>query len=317
MNTRALLTTAFSAGLLALTSAAHAGPAVTPLVDTDWLASNLDDPDLAIIDVRSAIDGSNAETFAAGHIPGAVYASYTGAGWREAQDGVPGKLPPVERVSNLIGSLGVDNDDSVVIVPAGVNSTDFGSAARVYWTFKYLGHEDVAILNGGYQAWVDAGGDVATGASQPQAADFAVDLQPELLADTAAVEAALEGGDQLVDARPAAQYSGEAKHPAARAAGTIPGAASLEQQLLVEAGSARFLDRGRVESLIETAGIDGDGPVVSFCNTGHWAATAWFALSEVAGLESVALYDGSMTEWTQDPSLPLAQGQQALTELLN
>lgn len=312
---RFLMTLTGSLGLFA-SAIAFAGPAVTPLVSTDWLAQHLGDPNLKIIDVRSGIDGTDAAGFAAGHIPGAAYASYTAAGWRAAEGNVPGKLPAIEGLESLIGSLGVDGDDSVVIVPAGVSSTDFGSAARVYWTFKYLGHEDVAILNGGYRAWVEAGEAVETGASNPAPAAFSADLQPSLLATTSDVEAALASGEQLVDARPANQYSGEAKHPAALGAGTIPGAASLEERLLVENGSAYFIDADEVSRLIETAGIRDDGPAISFCNTGHWAATAWFALSEVAGIET-ALYDGSMTEWTQDTARPLVQGQQALSEFLN
>ena len=311
---RSILAAGF-AGVLAATTA-QAGPDAGPLVGPDWLAEHLNDPDVAVLDVRSAIDGTDAGGFAAGHIPGAAYASYTAAGWRVAEGAVPGKLPPVDRLEALIGSLGVDNDDTVVVVPAGVGSTDFGSAARVYWTLKYLGHEDVTILNGGYRAWVEAGGEIATGEATVTPATFNADLQPELLADTSDVANADSSGSQLVDARPAAQYAGQAKHPAARAAGTIPGAASLEERLLVEQGTATFIDTDEVNRLIEVAGIEQNGPVVSFCNTGHWAATAWFALSEVGGLEDVALYDGSMTEWTQDPARPLVQGQQALSQLL-
>ncbi len=316
MQFRHLLLGLIAGVALSVSGLTIAGPAVTPLVGSDWLAQHLGDDDLVVIDVRSGIDGTDADGFAAGHIPGAVYSSYTAAGWRVAEGNVPGKLPDVARLEALIGGLGVDNDDTVVIVPAGVSSTDFGSAARVYWTFKYLGHDDVAILNGGYRAWVESGGAVEAGAVNPTPASFTAQPQPSLLADTNDVEAAVASGAQLVDARPANQYRGDAKHPAALAAGTIPGAASLEERLLVEDGSAYFLDAAEVNQLIETAGIRDDGPAISFCNTGHWAATAWFALSEVAGIET-ALYDGSMTEWTQDPSRSLVQGQQALSELLN
>ncbi|PWG65759.1 sulfurtransferase [Spiribacter halobius] len=295
---------------------AAAGPAVTPLVDTGWLQSNLDAEDLVVLDVRSAIDGSDRSDFERAHIPGAVYSSYTGGGWRVTENGVPGKLPPVEDLEALIGGLGIDNDDTVVIVPAGSGSTDFGSAARVYWTFKVLGHDDVAILNGGHRAWVQADGALETGPVEAVGTSFEADFRPELLATTEEVEAALEADHQLVDARPAPQYEGEAKHPAARSAGTIPGAASLEERLLVQEGTAQFVDRERVFELVEVAGIRTDERIVTFCNTGHWAATAWFALSEVAGYEDVAMYDGSMTEWTQDESRPLALAQRALSRLL-
>lgn len=294
-----------------------AAPAVTPLVDSAWLADNLQADNLVIIDVRSGIDGTNAEGFAAGHIPGSVYASYTDGGWRTSVNGVPGMTPGVEELQTYIQSLGVSNDDAVVIVPAGVGSTDFGSAARVYWTFKLLGHDAVGILNGGLKGWVDAGGELATGQTNATAGNFTANLRPELLVSAEQVQAGIDGGSQLVDARPAAQFRGEAKHPASANAGTIPGAASLEEHLLVQEGSSNFVDAAEVSRLVDAAGIDGSEPIVSFCNTGHWAATVWFALSEVAGLESVAMYDGSMTEWTQDPNRPLVAGQQALSDLLN
>lgn len=313
------LTRILAGGLLAATlvpAAATAGPEVTPLVDARWLQSHLDDDDLVVLDVRNAIDGSDRSDYERAHIPGAVYSSYTDDGWRISDDGVPGKLPPVEDLEALIGGLGIDNDDTVVVVPAGVSSTDFGSAARIYWTFKALGHDEVAILNGGHQGWIEADGALETGSVEVSAADFEADFRPELLATTEEVEAALEADEQLVDARPAPQYEGEAKHPAARSAGTIPGAASLEERLLVKEGTAQFVDRERVLELVDVAGIRTDERILTFCNTGHWAATAWFALSEVAGYEDVAMYDGSMTEWTQDESRPLATAQRALSRLL-
>lgn len=314
------ITRAVRGGLAAAVLApavALAGPAVTPLVDTDWLQSHLGSDDLVVLDVRNAIDGSDRSDFERAHIPGAVYSSYTGDGWRVTEDGVPGKLPPVAELERLIGRLGIDNDDTVVVVPAGVGSTDFGSAARVYWTFKVLGHDDVAILDGGHRAWVQAGGALESGPAEVSTAAFDADFRPRLLATTAEVEAALETDRQLVDARPAEQYEGDAKHPAARSAGTIPGAASLEERLLVREGTAHFVDRERVLELVEVAGIRTDERIVTFCNTGHWAATAWFALSEVAGYEDVAMYDGSMTEWTQDESRPVELARRALSRLLD
>lgn len=294
-----------------------AAPAVQPLVDSAWLAEHLDADNLVVIDVRSGIDGTDAEGFAAGHIPGSVYASYTDGSWRAAINGVPGMTPAIEDLQTYIQSLGVSNDDAVVIVPAGVGSTDFGSAARVYWTFKFLGHDAVSILNGGLQGWVDAGGELATGQTNATAGDFVANVRPELLVGAEQVEASLNGGSQLVDARPAAQFRGEAKHPASGGAGTIPGAASLEEHLLVQEGTSNFVDAAEVSRLVQAAGIDDGQPIVSFCNTGHWAATVWFALSEVAGLDNVSMYDGSMTEWTQDAARPLVAGQQALSDLLN
>lgn len=290
---------------------------LSPLVSTDWLAENRGEDGLVILDIRNAIDGGNRETFEEGHIPGAVYSSYTEAGWRQKEGDVPGKLPPVEDLERLIGSLGIGNDTEVVIVPAGVGATDFGSAARVYWTFRVLGHDDVAILNGGHRAWVEAGHDVESGWNTLERAQFDADFRPELIADTREVRQAREAGVQLVDNRPAQQYQGEDKHPAARAAGTIPDAINLQQGQLVEDGTAFVVDREKLQALMDEAGVSGDGETITFCNTGHWAATGWFTLSELAGLDNVAMYDGSMTEWSQDENRPLQTASSGLGVVYN
>lgn len=302
---------------LALPSmAVSAGPDARPLVDVAWLQAHQGSDNLVVLDIRNAIDGGDRATFESGHIPGAVYSSYTGDGWRITENDVPGKMPPVADLEALIGGLGIDNDDTVVVVPAGVGSTDFGSAARVYWTFKVLGHDRVAILDGGHRAWVEAGGATESGSTEVSATEFRADFQPRLLATTDEVQAAIEADGSLVDARPAAQYEGEDKHPQARVAGTIPGANSLEESLLVREGTAHFVDRARVRELVEAADIRTDERVLTFCNTGHWAATAWFALSEVGGYEDVAMYDGSMVEWTSDEARPVQVAKRGLARIL-
>jgi thiosulfate/3-mercaptopyruvate sulfurtransferase len=290
---------------------------LSPLVSTDWLTEHRDGGNLVVLDIRNAIDGGNRETFEQGHIPGAVYSSYTDAGWRQKEGDVPGKLPPVEDLERLIGSLGIANDTDVVIVPAGVGATDFGSAARVYWTFRVLGHDDVAILNGGHRAWVEAGNDVETGWNAPASAEFEADFRPELIADTDEVQQARDAGVQLVDNRPAAQYAGEEKHPAARAAGTIPDSVNLQQGQLVQDGTAFVVDREKLQALMDQAGVSGDGQTITFCNTGHWAATGWFTLSELAGMDNVAMYDGSMTERSQDENRPLQTASSGLGAVYN
>jgi thiosulfate/3-mercaptopyruvate sulfurtransferase len=123
---------------------------------------------------------------------------------------------------------------------------------------------------------------------------------------------ARDAGVQLVDNRPAKQYEGEDKHPAARAAGTIPNSINLQQGQLVQDGTAFVVDREKLQALMDQAGVSGDGETITFCNTGHWAATGWFTLSELAGLDNVAMYDGSMTEWSQDENRPLQTASSGL-----
>lgn len=301
---------------LALPAAAGARE-LSPLVSVDWLAEHNGGDDLVVLDIRSAIDGGDRETYEEGHIPGAIYSSYTEAGWRQEDGDVPGTLPPADELEELIGSLGIDNDTDVVIVPAGVGSTDFGSATRVYWTFKVLGHDRVAVLNGGHEAWVEADEAVETGWNEPATARFEADFRPELIADAEDVEAARAAGAQLVDNRPAAQHEGEDKHAAARAAGTLPDSVNLEQQRLTRDGTAFMVDRDVVETLIDEVGVTDGERAITFCNTGHWAAMGWFALSEVAGYDDVALYDGSMTDWTQADNRPLRVGSDGVGRVMD
>jgi len=293
--------------LVLFASTAHAAQ---PLVEPAWLAAHLDDANVKVLDIRNKIDGGSAEAFAAGHIPGAVYSDYLAAGWRTTVDGVVGKLPPTADVEALIGGLGIANDDHVIVVHGGVNSTDFGSATRVYWTFKVMGHEEVSILDGGYKAWAAAGLPVETGAVTPTPTTFTATFTPRYLATTEQVETAAANGTPLVDARPAEQFVGNAKHGKARAPGTIPGAVNLQQQTLVaESGEAK--GPSQVGELMANVGLKDDGEQIAFCNTGHWASVAWFSLSEVKGNKNVRMYDGSMVEWSADPARPLENGAAA------
>lgn len=293
---------------------------VPPLVDAQWLASNLERDDLVVLDVRSGIDGGgDRSSFQQAHIPGAVYSSYTDDGWRESRDGVAGLMPPVASLERLIGSLGIGNDDTVVIVPAGTGVTDFGSAARVYWTFRVLGHDAVTILNGGFAGWQAAGMDVASGEGERrEMVQFDGELQEPLIATLEEVEEARNSQAQLVDARPSDYFTGETKSPAAKAPGTIPGSRSLPHaDFLGQTDQVWYLNADTISSKVNQAELDPSARTIAFCNTGHWAATDWFVLSELAGFQEVALYDGSMAEWSQDSSRPLQVAKKGLGKILD
>ena len=149
----------------------------SPLVSTVWLKQHLSDPDLVVLDIRSALDGGGADAYRAGHIPGAVHSDYDKAGWRVTRNNVPLMLPTIAELEKLIGETGIDEDSHVVIVPAGVHVLDFGAAARVYWTLKVMGHPRVSILDGGFAAWkADAANPVETGARPPSPKIFTASL---------------------------------------------------------------------------------------------------------------------------------------------
>ena len=299
-------------GLLTICLAALAAPAnaesVPPLVSVQWLKDHIAEPDLVVLDVRSTLDGGGAEAYAKGHIPRAVHSDYVKGGWRVTRGDIPFLLPTAAQLEVLIGGLGIDEDSHVVVVPAGVHVLDFGAAARVFWTLKAAGHTRISILDGGFAAWKsDPDNPVETGAYAPVPKIFNVKLDPGLAVSTAEVERASRSGNAtLLDARPATFFAGKEKAPAARAYGHIPGARNLDNEAFYD------VKRNQLRPMAELAAIAAavpEGPVISYCNTGHWAATNWFVLSELLGRKDMRLYDGSMVAWTSDTGRPVASSR--------
>jgi len=278
-----------------------------PFVNVDWLSENLTNDKVIILDIRNKIDGGSKEIFETGHIPSAIYSNYLEDGWRTTVDGIVGKLPPVKNLEILIGNLGISNDNHVVVVPGGINSSDFGSAARIYWTFKVLGHEEVSILDGGYSAWVKKFSDkIESGLQDTNKVAFKSNFQSKYLATTDEVLKNLNNITvAFVDARTEEQHFGEKKHGKALTAGTIPGSLLLKQSDLIIDNTSYVKSLDSIIQLSQNVGIEAEKENIVFCNTGHWASTTWFVLSEVLQLPNVKNYDGSMVEWTADPSRPL------------
>lgn len=276
---------------------------VTPLVTAEWLKAHAGDENLKIIDIRDKIEETDLGDLP--YIANAAVAPYASAGWRVEVDGVPAQIPPAEQIAELIGGLGIDGDDHVVIVPWGTDSSEFGGATRVYWTFKYLGHDAVSILDGGWRQYDALGGERVAEPATPVAAEFPIQVHPELRATTADVEAALAAGIKLIDARPQEQHLGQSKSPVVRIEGTIPGSINVPHSNFYSGEYASFALPETIAALTQSIGLaDGEKNIV-FCNTGHWASIAWFALHEVGGNENTAMYDGSMAEWAADPARPI------------
>ena len=262
--------------------------------------------DLRILDIRAASgDGPN---YAAGHIPQAVSAPY--GSWRGPRDN-PGEPMTDAALTERLQTAGVAADQPVVVVHEGDTQSDFGAAARVYWTLKSAGIERIAILNGGFKAWREAGLPVSTDALVPARSTITATLSPQWRATTEDVAAASRGTGNavLVDARPEAFFRGERKHDAAPAAGTIAGAVNFvhDRWFAPERTAISAPDAAIARAKALAAEANG-APVVSFCNTGHWAATNWFALSEIAGVENVKLYPQSIVGWQRDGQ-PVVAGQ--------
>ena len=288
----------------------------TPLVDVDWVVNHLDNPEVVLVDLRKE------EDYAVGHIPGSVNAPYGAFGWREEVDGVIGMLPPPENINQRIGSLGITPTNHVVVIPYGNNSSDVGAAARVYWTFKVLGHDKVSLLNGGQKSWSsqDLYTLQSTAVKSVDVGVYPGQVNQDLVIDTKRLLDLVNDGDvQPVDARIDEQWQGKAKHPKARIPGAIPTAKRLPQADLINADTGKFISPNQIIEVASANGweLDGSKPLISYCNTGHWAATAWFALSEVAAIPDVKLYDGSMVAWSQDEKNPLINSPNRIEQFIS
>ena len=225
--------------------------------------------------------------------------------WR----GPGGKVAPVATIEAGLGALGIANSTEVVLVPAGGDATEFGIVARAYWTLKYLGHDQVAILDGGWSAWVAEAPDSSeSGPTKSVTAVFKAHVRPEFLASTGTVLDQLHSATVLVDARPLEQYLGRAKSPDATRFGHIPGALTLDSGLFYDTAAGRLKPKTALAALVPPQLADPGTSLIAYCNSGWWSATDWFVLHEMLGYRSAALYVESMAGWTADPSRPVETG---------
>jgi thiosulfate/3-mercaptopyruvate sulfurtransferase len=290
-------------------AAAGASFAAQPLLTPAELKAQLGQPDLRVIDIR------DPQAFGAKHIPGALNAPY--GKWRGPASN-PGQLPELSKFTTLVRSLGLTPASHAVVVSSGSDASDFGAAARVYWTLKVLGIKNLSLLNGGVKAWTQAGLPEDTAVAAVAPSTYSPQLDTSLIATREEVEQDVNKHSAvLVDARPKAFFEGETRAPAAKVPGTLQGAVNVSYSNFFNGESNGVLqaDKARAASSV----IDPKKETVAFCNTGHWAATDWFVMSELLGQKNVKLYPGSMVDWTQDPrALPVAnmpgRGKQLLID---
>ena len=254
-----------------------------------------------VLDVRWRLGGPpGEEEFAAGHVPGAVYVDLeTELAAAPRADRVGGRhpLPPVETVESLVRRAGVG--DGTVVVMDGADGL---AAARGWWVLRHAGHPDVRLLDGGWDAWVAAGGAVETGPGAPlPPGTYRVrwGSMPVLSAADVAGGAAL-----LLDARAAARFRGEVE-PIDPVAGHIPGAVSAPATDNVDARGC-WLPEAQLRRMYTALGVDGSAPVAAYCGSGVTAAHTVVALARL-GIDA-ALYPGSWSDWITDPAHPVATG---------
>jgi thiosulfate/3-mercaptopyruvate sulfurtransferase len=287
--------------VLALSAAAFSASAFAaqPLLSPAELQAKLSDANVRVIDIR------DPKSYAANHIPGAVNAPY--GTWRGPASN-PGELPALPNLTTLVQSLGLTPSTYAVIVSSGSDATDFGASARVYWTLKVLGLKELSVLNGGVKGWTSSGLPQNNQAVKVAASSFQPLIDKSLVATKEELVARVKAGDAaLIDARPAEFFRGDTRHVAASVPGTLQGAVNVEHDKWFAPGTSTFVNTEQAQKVASSSPIDPAKESVSFCNTGHWAATNWFAMSEVLGQKNVKLYPGSMVEWSKDASgLPMS-----------
>ena len=255
------LTSLMLAGAFLIVSGA--AQAAQPLVDVSWVKANLGKPGIVMLDVRGRLAGKSKADYLRAHIPGAVWTNYLKDGWRvKDANGTVGMLPPVGKLEKLIGGLGIDNNTHVVVIPQGSRALDMGTATRIYWTLKVLGHDNVSILDGGMAAYTKAMdkrtkkplNPLEQGQVKPTPKTFMGSLRTEMIATKADVKKAMDAGITLVDNRPNNQYLGINRHGMAKRNGTIPNARNLPENWLTANGGGKFRDKASLRKLYELAG---------------------------------------------------------------
>jgi thiosulfate/3-mercaptopyruvate sulfurtransferase len=274
------------------------------VVSTEWLAAHLGDPDLRVVDgtwhMPQLARDARAE-FARAHIPGAVFFDIDAIA--DPTTPLPHMLPTAEAFARAVGALGIGDGDRIVAYDArGVVS-----AARVWWTFRAFGDDDVAVLDGGLRKWQAEGRPVEAGTPAPSGRPFTARLRPELVRDLDSMRANVAGArEQMLDARSHGRFVGTEPEPrAGLRAGHIPGSLNLPYEQLARADGT-LLPLDELRQKFGAAGVDLGRPVVTSCGSGITAAVLALGL-HLLGHRKVAVYDGSWTEWGGRDDTPVAR----------
>lgn len=296
-----------------LVQSVWAAEKMSPLVDAAWL--NAHKAEVTVLQVSNSVDafskmpviktveGKTVIKSVSGHIPGASLVDFGKVRvTREVNGKKVKKLIPLKSdFEKLARSWGVNKDSTIVFVPTGLNTSDVNQAVRLYWQFKYFGHKDIAILDGGMAAWLAAGYPAATEKTLTKPGNWvATDEDKGILATYDDVKEVLTKKHvQLVDARPQNQYMGVFTKKG-ELSGHLNGAKDVSPDLITTAdgASARFLPAKSYRSIFAAKGLNPDDKIIAYCNTGHQAAGVWFVSHELIGNQNARLYDGSMVEYS-------------------
>jgi thiosulfate/3-mercaptopyruvate sulfurtransferase len=275
------------------------------LVSTDWLAVNLRDADLRILDASWYLPdmGRDAKAdYAAGHIPGARFFDIDAHSDHRSE--LPHMAPPPEKFISRMRAMGIGDGHQVVVY----DGLGLFSAARVWWQFRLMGKRNVAVLDGGLPKWRAENRALTTAAPVIRDRHMTVARQSRLVRDVTQVARAAKLGDHtIIDARAPERFRGEAAEPRpGLRAGHIPGSRNVFFRDLLQANGT-MKPVAALRQIFQDAGVDLAKPAITTCGSGITAAVLSLALERI-GHTDHALYDGSWSEWGMYPDLPIATG---------
>ena len=277
------------------------------LVSTSWLAKRLDSSQIRVLDASWYLPNMYRNPIAEyekKHIPDARFFDIDDIS--DHRSDLPHMVPPVEKFMSKVRKLGVGDGHQVIIY----DGLGMFSAARVWWLFKMMGHEDVAVLDGGLPKWISDGFPVNDELPIIRDRHMMVDQVPSYLKDVTQVAAASKLGDyEIIDARSPGRFRGEENEPReGLRKGHIPNSKNVFFKSLLN-DDQTFKKKSELKQMFDSAGVDISKPVITSCGSGVTAAVLNLGL-ELIGKTDHSLYDGSWTEWGMSPTLPISTGDQ-------
>lgn len=274
------------------------------IVTPGWLAANLGSPDVVVLDSSFYLGPMNRDAdaeYRAGHIPGALRLDISKVSDRSSP--LPHMLPTPEAFADTVGLMGISERDTIVCY----DGLGLFASPRLWWMFRLFGAKNVFVLGGGMPRWVAEGLPVEQDVMTREPTRFVARKPADIVADAAHVQRVLaEGTAQVVDARPADRFTGQAPEPRpGMRSGHIPGSLNVPHGTLLKDGG--LLPHDQLREKFAAAGVDLEQPIITSCGSGVSAAVVWLALDAI-GIAPAGLYDGSWSEWGSRDDLPVATG---------
>lgn len=265
------------------------------IVSTDWLSNNINNPNLVILDGTYHLPTANrnaAEEFLLKHIESAVFFDIDDIA--DVDNGLPHMLPSDKVFSDKVGALGINNEKRVVVYDV----YGMQSAARTWWMFRFFGHENVSVLDGGLPKWIKEGNKISSSPVTPSPTTFVCNRQPRLVKSLNDIKEIVKGEKgQIIDARSLGRFNGTEPEPRpSMRSGHMPGAISLPFTKFLDPESKTYISNEKINHLIKELNIDLSQPITTTCGSGVTACALALGLFLI-GKTDVAVYDGSWSEW--------------------